>query len=132
MWVDYGYSLGFPRLIDEALAQRASDLERVKVRAALADTEPQVLLANPEQQHFIYSSWHLSAAERRHHDRGNCSYIPSSLGEIPGMFRQGLADRPDIAFVQVTPMDKDGYFNFGASIAYQKALCDASKRWSSR
>ena len=127
MWVDYGYSLGFPRLIDEALAQRASDLERVKVRAALADTEPQVLLANPEQQHFIYSSWHLSAAERRHHDRGNCSYIPSSLGEIPGMFRQGLADRPDIAFVQVTPMDKDGYFNFGASIAYQKALCDAAR-----
>jgi len=70
MWVDYGYSLGFPRLIDEALAQRASDLERVKIRAALADTEPQVLLADPGQEHFIYSSWHLSAAERTHHDQG--------------------------------------------------------------
>jgi len=127
MWVDYGYSLGFPRLIDEALAQRASDLERVKIRAALADTEPQVLLADPGQEHFIYSSWHLSAAERTHHDQGICSYLPSSLGDIPAMFRQGLADRPDIAFVQVTPMDKDGYFNFGASIAYQKALCDAAR-----
>ena len=37
MWVDYRYSLGFPRLIDEALAQRASHLESVKTRAAQAD-----------------------------------------------------------------------------------------------
>jgi acyl-CoA hydrolase len=38
-----------------------------------------------------------------------------------------MADRPDIAFVQVTPIDTAGYFNFGAAVSYQKALCDAAK-----
>lgn len=127
MWIDYGYALGFPRLIDEKLAQRAAELEKVKIRAALADTEPQVLRADPEQEHFIYNSWHLSASERRYHDRGCCTYIPSNLSEIPRMYREWLHDEVDIAFIQVTPMDKHGYFNFGASIAYEKALCDVAK-----
>jgi len=127
MWVDYGYKLGFPRLIDEKLAERAANLQRVKIRAALAESEPQVLRMDPAQQHFVYGSFHLSAYERRHHDRGCCSYIPSNLGDIPRMYREQMPERPDIAFVQVTPMDRDGRFNFGASIAYQKALCEAAK-----
>ncbi|MCK9358074.1 MAG: butyryl-CoA:acetate CoA-transferase, partial [Dehalococcoidia bacterium] len=93
MWVDYGYALGFPRLIDEKLAEQAPGLERVKIRGALAESEPQVLRVDPGQEHFVYSSYHLSAAERRYHDRGCCSYIPSSLGGIPGLYREGLADR---------------------------------------
>lgn len=127
MWVDYGYKLGFPRLIDEKLAQRASELQRVKIRAALAESEPQVLKADPAQEHFIYGSFHLSAAERRYHDRGCCSYIPSHLGDIPRMYREHALERPDIAFVQTTPMDENGWFNFGASIAYERALCDAAR-----
>ena len=126
MWVHYGYSLGFPRLMDEMVAQRSEELHGVKIRAALAENEPQVLRVDPFQDHFIYSSFHLSSAERRYHDRGCCSYIPSSLGEIPRMYRDGWADRPDIAFVQVTPMNEDGHFNFGAAIAYEKALCDSA------
>ncbi len=127
MWVDYGYALGFPRLIDEHLARRAGELERVKIRAALADTEPEVLRSDPGQEHFIYNSFHLSAAERRHHDAGRCSYIPCGLGETPRVYREMREDRPNIAFVQVTPMDGQGFFNFGASISYEKALCDVAR-----
>jgi acyl-CoA hydrolase len=127
MWVDYGYKLGFPQLIDEKLAERASELQKVKIRAALVECEPHVLKADPEQEHFVYSSFHLSAFERRYHDRGLCSYIPSNLGDIPRMYREEMQERPDIAFVQTTPIDGDGWFNFGASISYEKALCDAAK-----
>ena len=127
MWIDYGYGLGFPPLIDESLAQRASELERVKVRAALSPYEPRILKADPEQQHFIYNSWHLSSSERRYHAQGCCSYIPSSLVEIPGIYRELLKDNVDIALIEVTPMNKHGYFNFGAFIGYQKAVCDVAR-----
>jgi len=43
------------------------------------------------------------------------------------MYRERLKDEVDIAFVEVTPMDENGYFNFGASIGYQKALCDVAR-----
>ena len=127
-WVDYGYALGFPRLIDESLAGRVPELHGVKLRAALARSEPQVLRADPSQQHIVYNSFHLSTIERRYHDKGCCSYIPSSLGDIPRLYRQDMPERPDIAFVQVSPMDESGRFNFGASISYEKALCDAAQR----
>ncbi|MFC1918504.1 acetyl-CoA hydrolase/transferase family protein [Chloroflexota bacterium] len=127
MWVDYGSLCGFPLLIDEKLARRASELERVKIRAYGAPTEPHVLKADPKQEHFIYNSWRFSSADRKYHDIGCCSYIPSNLNEMPRMYREWLKDETEIAFIEVTPMDKHGYFNFGASITFHKALCDTAR-----
>ena len=127
MWIDYGYFCGFPLLIDEKLAERAHELEKVKIRAWASLTEPQVLKVDPKQEHFIYNSWQFSAMERKHHNRGCCSYIPSNLGEMPGIYRECLKDEVDIAFLEVTPMNEHGYFNFGASISYQKAICDVAQ-----
>ncbi len=127
MWIDYGYICGFPLLLDEKLAKRAHELERVKIRVYMSLTEPQVLKVDPNQEHFIYNSWQLSAMERKYHNMGCCSYIPSNLGEIPRIYREWLKDEVDIAFIEVTPMNEYGYFNFGASIGYQKAICDVAR-----
>lgn len=127
MWVDYGYYCGFPLLIDEKLARRASELSGVKIRAWAALTEPQVLKADPAQEHFIYNSWQLSAAERKYHNMGLCSHLPSNLGEMPRIYRENLKDEVDIAFLEVTPVDKRGYFNFGPSISYHRAICDVAR-----
>ncbi len=85
MWIDYGYICGFPLLIDEKLAQRAHELERVKIRVFRSLTEPQILKADPNQEHFIYNSWQFSAMEKKYHDIGCCSYILSNLSEMPRM-----------------------------------------------
>ena len=92
MWIDYGFGCGFPLLIDEKLAKRACELEEVKIRAYMSLTEPQVLKIDSRQEHFIYNSWRFSAAERKYHDKGCCSYIPSKLGEVPKMYREWLKD----------------------------------------
>ena len=55
MWIDYGAICGFPSLIDEQLAKRAHELEKVKTRAEHSMTQlPKV---DPEQEHFIHNSW---------------------------------------------------------------------------
>lgn len=126
MNVDYGAVAGFPLLIDEKLAERASELERVIIRAYSAPREPQVLKIDPGQEHFIYNSGHFSRAERKYHQMGRCSFISSQLGEMPRIYRELWRDEVDVAFIEVTPMDEQGYFNFGAAISFQKAICDAA------
>jgi acyl-CoA hydrolase len=65
--------------------------------------------------------------EREYHKNGCCSYIPFGLSEGPRMYRQWLKDEVDITFIETTPMDNDGNFNFGASITRQKAACEVAK-----
>ncbi|MBW2143974.1 MAG: hypothetical protein JRG75_06225 [Deltaproteobacteria bacterium] len=125
MWIDYGSILSFPTLIDEELAKRASELEGVKIRSCLSLKDPEVLKADSNGEHFIYNEWHLSEYTRKHHDKGCCSYIPYNLNEGPGLFRSDYSHRPDIAFVEVTTMSKQGFFNFG-SVEKNKALCDVA------
>ncbi|MBI4332881.1 MAG: hypothetical protein HY673_16555 [Chloroflexi bacterium] len=122
-WVDYGAILSFPSLVDEALAGRALQLEQVNIRGCLCLKEPEVLKADPEGRRFIYNEWHFSGISRAFHDLGCCSYIPYNLGEGPELYRTGAAHRPDVAFVGVTPMDGEGFFNFG-TVEKNKAVCD--------
>jgi len=126
MWIDYGAICGFPSLIDEHLAKRAHELEEVKIRAE--HSMPQIPKVDPKQEHFIYNSWFFSKLERQYHDMGCCSHIPFNLGEGPRMYREWLKDEVDITFIEVTPMDEHGYFNFGASITRQKAACDVAQK----
>jgi acyl-CoA hydrolase len=125
MWVDYGAIGGFPSLIDEKLAGRVKELADVKIRAE--NCPSRIPGTDPEQKHFIYNSWFLGKQDRSHNAAGCCSYIPFGLGEGPRIYRERLKDNVDIVFVEVTPPDANGYFNFGSSITRQKAMCDVAK-----
>lgn len=125
MWIDYGAICGFPSLIDEKLVARAHELNNVKIRAEHSHTV--IPRRDPDQDHFIHNSWFLGKVERDYHRQGCCSYIPFGLSEGPRMYREWLRDDVDITFIEVTPMDENGNFNFGAAITRQKAACEVAK-----
>ncbi len=126
MWIDYGAICGFPSLIDEKLASRTGELKNVKIRSEHSHT--QVPKADPTQESFIHNSWFLGKVERDYHRDGACSYIPFGLSEGPRMYRQWLKDEVDITFIEVTPMDESGNFNFGTAVTRQKAACEVAKK----
>ncbi len=126
MWIDYGAICGFPSLIDEKLGERAAELKGVKITAEHSHT--QIPRLDPAQEHFIHNSWFLGKVEREYHKQGCCSYIPFGLGEGPRMYREWLRDQVDITFIEVTPMDAGGNFNFGAAVTRQKAACEVAKK----
>ncbi len=126
MWVDYGSILSFPSMVDEKLAERADELEQVKVRSCLSLRDPEILKADSLGEHFIYNEWHVSEYTRKHQDNGCCSYIPYNLSEGPGLFRNNFSSSANIAFVEVTPMNKQGFFNLG-SVEKNKAMCDVAE-----
>lgn len=64
-WVDYSVTMGFPLLLDAALAKRRDELTDVKIRGNLLFGPIQAVECDPERKHFIYNSWHCSEYERK-------------------------------------------------------------------
>jgi len=126
MWLDYCAILGEPDVFDKALAARKNELENVKIRSCLSMRPRAVIEEDPEGKHFHLFSWHFSGYERRKHDAGRCNYTPLNLGEVPDYYRRFL-DPVDIAIVKTCPMDDGGYFNFGPTNLWQRAVIERAR-----
>jgi acyl-CoA hydrolase len=125
-WLDFGACLCQPDVFDRALAARVNELSNVGFRSSLAAKPRAVLESDPEGRHFHWFSWHFSAYERAKHDAGICNYIPLNLGEVPDYYRRFI-DPIDIVVLKVCPADKNGYFNFGPTNAWNRALVERAK-----
>ena len=125
-WVDYGFCSTHPRVLDEALARRAPELEDVKVRGGIALWKPAIFDIEDPAHHIIYNSHHTSGFERKYIDSGACFYEPMRYSELPRYYYEHI-EAPDVAMFQVAPMDRHGYFNFGVSASHLKAVCDTAK-----
>jgi acyl-CoA hydrolase len=125
-WVEYGFGLGQPQLFDRALAQRVAELTGVKVRGCLALAPRSSIEADPESRHVAYFSWYFSGLERRMWDRGLCRHIPMNFGEAPDYYRRFVD--VDLAVLRCAPMDAHGFFNFGPSVTYHKAITEKARR----
>ena len=126
MWLDYGATHCEPDVFDKALAARKDELENVKIRTCLSMRPRAVIEEDPEGKHFHLFSWHFSPYERRKHDAGRCNYTPLNLGEVPDYYRRFL-DPVDIAILKTCPMDDGGYFNFGPTSLWQRAVIERAK-----
>lgn len=127
MWLDYGTILGQPDAFDAALAARfAQGLDRIKVRSCISARPRAVLEADPEGRHVMWHSTHFGGYDRRKSDAGIAHYLPVNLGEVPDYYRRFI-DPVDIAILKVAPMDAEGWFNFGPSTLWLKALTERAK-----
>jgi len=125
-WVDYGFGLGQPDVFDQALAARAPELSRVRIRSALTVCPRAVLDADPQGKHFLWFNWHFSSYDRKQHDAGRCNYIPMNFGEAPDYYRR-FVDPIGVACIKTAPMDAQGYFNLGCSTTYLRAMMERAR-----
>lgn len=121
-WVDYTTSLGFPMLLDAALARRRDELFDVKIRGNLIFGPIQAVECDPQREHFIYNSWHCSGYERKLCDRGLCNYIPMAFRNVVPYYFHFLT--VNVAMICATPMDRHGYFNLSSSTGVAKGILD--------
>jgi acyl-CoA hydrolase len=124
-WIDYGFGIGQTDVFDRALAARIPQLTGVKIRGTLALKPRAAIEADPEGRHVAYFSWYFSGLERKLHDRELCSHIPMNFGEAPDYYRRFVD--VDIAVIKTAPMDEHGFFNFGGSVSYLKALTEKAR-----
>lgn len=126
MWLDLGGVNSQSDTFDRALAARRDELTDVSVRSCLSIRPLAFLESDPEGRHFHAYNWHFSGYDRMKHDAGRTIYIPLNLGEVPDYYRRFL-DPPDIAVIRTTPIDADGYFNFGPTNAWIRAVIERAR-----
>lgn len=123
-WVDYSTGVGFPYLLDFALAKRKGELKDVKVRGSLALRPIQIVEKDKEQESFTYQSWHCSGYERKLCDEGLCYYTPMLFRNEASYYRRFL--KVNVAMLSVAPMDKFGYFSYSLANCTTQAILDVA------
>ena len=121
-WVDYTTNVGFPVLLDAALARRRDELTDVKIRGNLLFGPIQTVECDPTREHFLYNSWHCSGYERRLCDRGLCNYIPMIFRNVAPYYRHFLT--VNVAMMCVPPMDQHGYFNLSCATGIARGILE--------
>lgn len=123
-WVDYSVGIGFPVLLDAALAKRKDELRDIKIRGSLAMQPIQAVEQDRERRTFTYNSWHCSGYERKLCDEGLCNYIPMIFRNMASYYRRYLI--VNVAMISVAPMDSKGFFNFSMVNCTTRAILDAA------
>ena len=125
-WLDFGWATGTPVELDKALAARADELTDVNIRGGVLLWELAIAQVPEAEKHFSWNSWHMSGIERRMIDAGLAYYSPLRYSELPRWYRESI-NTPDVVMIQVAPMDKHGYFNFGPNCSHLAAVCETAK-----
>lgn len=126
-WIDYGSVTGQNVAFDEALAKRASELQNVNTFTLLPLYPPRIRETDPEGISFVWNSWHFSGRDRHAADeRKAVFYAPMRFSELPRYIKENI-ETLDMAVIQVAPMDKHGFFNFGPQNCHTKACCDRAR-----
>jgi len=121
-WVDYTSNLGYPPLLDAALAKRRDELKSVRVQGNLMFGPLSVVECDPEGEHFQYNTWHCSGYERRLCDKGRGFFTPMLFRNLIWYYENFL--HVNVAMVSASPMDRHGYFSFGGACGLAKGICD--------
>lgn len=125
-WVDYGWCTGTPVVLDQALARRTDELTDVKVRGGILLKPLAIFEREDAGEHFCWNSWHMGGLERKYIARGLAYYAPIRYSELPRYYRDSDT-KVDVVMIQVAPMDKHGYFNFGPNASHLAAVCENAK-----
>lgn len=126
-WVDYGWTVTTPVAVDAALAKRLPELTDVKFRGGILMWQPEIFKIENPAEHMTWNSWHMGGIERKAVSQGFCFYAPLRYSELPRYYRDMTDTRPDVAILQVAPMDEHGFFNFGPSASHMSAVCETAK-----
>jgi len=126
-WIEYGSFAGRVRDLDEALAKRKDELKDVKIWTTVNPYPSQVNIVDPTGESFVWHTWHASGGDRNIAKAGKPVYYSSiKYSEVPRYVRERI-EPLDVAMIQVCPMDKHGYFNFGPQVSFTRAICDRAK-----
>lgn len=122
-YILYGPFLARPIDFDQALADRSQELKDVAIyMAGGIYPPPATSMVDPGMDSFYHTSFYFTAVDRQLHDNDRMFYLPCHFSQGGVIFSRHYY--PDYyAVVQVSPMDKNGFFSFGIANTYSYEGC---------
>jgi itaconate CoA-transferase len=111
----YGATISEPPALLAAVADRAREgsLKDIKVYTSLPMEHSARTVLSPDLSDCIQAySWFVTAADRARVKVGLSYYVPNYIHQIPRLISDYMDI--DVVITTVSPMDKAGYFTFGA------------------
>jgi len=111
----HGMAAGEPPALLEAIAERvrSDDLKDLHVFSLLPMAHSAKTILAPELSDRIHSySWFVSSSDRASVQAGRCYFVPNEFHQVPRFCREFM--EIDVVVTTVSPMDKAGFYTFGA------------------
>lgn len=114
-----------PQRLIAAMTARAKELRGVEI--VHLHTEGTALYSAPGmEEHFRINALFVGPNLRKAVEEGRADYIPVFLSEAPLLFRRGILPL-DVAMIQVSPPNKQGYCSLGVSVDISRAAVECAK-----
>lgn len=120
-----GHACGEPQTLVEALVARAPELNNVEIVHMVA-MGPAKYAQSGMENSFRHNALFVGGSTRKAVEEKRADYTPCFFSEIPRLFREKLLP-VDIALIQVTPPDEEGFCSFGLSADYTMAAAECAK-----
>ena len=125
--IHLGGAANIASIIDKYIAERVNELEAVKVNTYIDTIKYKICDADPEGNVFKWRSGFLLGAVRSiSKQRGVGVYIPETWHTAPMVYREKM--HFNFFFTVTSPMDANGYFNFGLTSGHNRAIADVSDK----
>jgi itaconate CoA-transferase len=118
----HGASVSEPPALLGGLASRlrSGELTNINVYSSLPMKHASATILSPDLCDQVFShSWFVTPVDRSRHRVGLSSYVPNYVHQIPRLIEEFMDI--DVMLTTVSPMDKFGFFTFGAVNDYSAA-----------
>ena len=120
-----GHACGEPPALVAALVDRAPELRNVEIVHMVAMGPAKYAQPGMESS-FRHNALFVGGSTRKSVEEKRADYTPCFFSEIPRLFRDGFLP-VDVALIQVTPPDEQGFCSFGVSVDYTQTATECAK-----
>jgi len=119
-----GHACGEPPTLVEALIARAPELQNVEIVHMVAMGPAKYAQPGMETS-FRHNALFVGGSTRKAVEEKRADYTPCFFSEIPRLFKDKILP-VDVALIQVTPPNEDGFCSYGVSADYTMAAAECA------
>lgn len=119
-----GHAVGEPAVLLDAMVDQKEQFENVEI-VHMVPMGKAAYTKEGMEKHFRHNAFFVGRATRDAVLHGRADYTPCYFNEVPGHFTTDLP--VDVALIQLSPPDEEGWCSFGTSVDYTLPATKAAK-----
>lgn len=120
-----GHACGEPQVLIEALVARSPEIKDVGIVHMVAMGPAKYAQPGLEKS-FRHNALFVGGTTRKAVEEKRADFTPCFFSEIPRLFKNNILP-VDVALIQVTPPDEQGFCSYGVSADYTKTAAECAK-----